>query len=94
MTWFCHIFFFLLLFIQYAWSIKHSEFISRLKLFNDHDATMFLQLATVNMQEYSLPMIQTNKFGLPKCVNQQNGCLKIGIVGAGKLFQVDFECMQ
>lgn len=87
MTCFWNIFCFLLLLsIRYTWSIKYSEFISHSNLSNDYDSTMLLHSAARNMREYSLPMIQTNKFGLPKCINQQNGCRQIGIVGAGEFF--------
>jgi hypothetical protein len=36
-------------------------------------------------QEYSWKRLQTNKYGLPKCVQQHNQCRQIGIIGAGEV---------
>ena len=35
-------------------------------------------------QEYSWRRLQINKYGLPKCAQQQNQCRQIGIIGAGE----------
>ena len=35
-------------------------------------------------QEYSWQRLQVNENGLPKCVQEQNRCRQIGIIGAGE----------
>jgi hypothetical protein len=37
-------------------------------------------------QEYSWQKLQANKYGLPRCAQQQNQCRQIGIIGAGEDF--------
>jgi hypothetical protein len=36
-------------------------------------------------QEYTWKRLHTNKYGLPKCVQQHNQCRQIGIIGAGEV---------
>jgi hypothetical protein len=67
----------------------YSEFIPNLNSLNNDYARMFSPSIIspdnlINTREYSLQMSQINKFGLPKCGNQQNACRQIGVVGAGK----------
>jgi hypothetical protein len=58
--------------------------------FNKHYKKAFSQSTSAKQydfmiaQEYSWQRLQTNKYGLPKCGEQNNQCRQIGIIGAGK----------
>ncbi|CAF4280703.1 unnamed protein product, partial [Adineta steineri] len=70
--------------------LKQSEFDSYSKLLDDPYETKLLSTSNTTIMTYSLAgtrelssqMIETNKFGLPKCIKERNECQQIGIVGA------------
>ena len=85
---------FLLLTITSALTLTPSEFRSYVELLDDPYETKLssptgantISYFSTNARELSLQMTETNKFGLPNCVDGQNKCRQIGIVGAGKYF--------
>jgi hypothetical protein len=85
---FCHHFYFLLV-IQCVWPQQQFENGSDLNSFDSYYSRIFsvpnavVSNRRLSKYEYISQMIQTNNFGLPKCIEQQNKCQQIGIVGAG-----------
>jgi hypothetical protein len=85
----CHrqsLYLFLLL-IQCAWSIVAPDHLSQSASFNKHykrDSNLLAatkQYDFMIAQEYSWQRLQTNKYGVPKCAEQNNQCRQIGIIG-------------
>jgi hypothetical protein len=91
MFYFWHHFYFLLT-IQRVWSQEQSENVLNLNSFDNYYARMFsvpdavASNRRISKYEYILQMIQTNSLGLPKCIEHQNKCQQIGIVGAGMIY--------
>ena len=82
----------LLLTIKSISTLKQLEFGAYAQLLDDpyetklssHTSANTISYYSRNARELSLQMTETNKFGLPKCVKEQNECQQIAIVGAGK----------
>jgi hypothetical protein len=79
-----------LLIIRCAWSIVAPDYLSHWTSFDNHYkrdfsvSTLAKQDDLMIAQEYSWQRLQTNKYGLPRCIQQQNQCQQIGIIGAGE----------
>ncbi len=80
-----------LLVIPCAWSIIAPDYFSHLTSFDNDYKKDFSESATAKQdhfiiaQEYSRQKLQINKYGLPRCSQQENRCRQIGIIGAGEV---------
>jgi hypothetical protein len=87
-----------LLSIKCVWSLTQSEYGLYWGTLDDPYGRIVSQTtATIPTSDlpihktlFSKQMTQTQRFGLPKCIPQQNECKKIGIVGAGE-FSSEFQ---
>ena len=84
-----HLYF--LLIIQRVWSQQQFESASDMNSFDNYYTRMFsvpdivVSNHRISKYEYISQMIQINNLGLPKCIEHENKCQQIGIVGAGMI---------
>ena len=90
MSYFWWNFYLLLLIVRCSWSFMTSDYFSHSILFNNddkQDSTVSAAIKQRNLmidQEYSSQRLRANRYGLPRCTQQQNQCRQIGIIGAGE----------